>query len=177
MLLSNITEDTFQIIRNQASEIFIFPNLRHFQRPQVQVIFLAAIFHQCHLPDGFQHGVHIVDAHICDSVNVNLSIQHKALEIFMADQLRQQPVVELARFQYINRSITQMQLMQSCVWVIFCFRPSHQIVAGNTVIVSQQQNAVRADVLAVIRFIFAKCGFRDTHLGGKLLQRQLLCCS
>ena len=36
-----------------------------------------------------------------------------------------------------------MQLMQSCVWVIFCFRPPHQIVAGNTVIVRQQQNAVR----------------------------------
>ena len=60
---------------------------------------------------------------------------------------------------YINRSITQMQLMQSCVWVIFCFRPPHQIVAGNTVIVSQHQNAIRADVLAVIRFIFAECGF------------------
>ena len=61
--------------------------------------------------------------------------------------------------EYINRSITQMQLMQSCVWVIFCFRPPHQIVAGNTVIVSQHQNAIRADVLAVIRFIFAECGF------------------
>lgn len=66
-----------------------------------------------------------------------------------------------------------MQLMQSCVWVIFCFRPPHQIVAGNTVIVRQQQNAVRADVLAVICFIFAKCGFLDTHLGSKLLQGQL----
>ena len=62
----------------------------------MQVIFLAAIFYQRHLPDGFQHGVHIVDAHICDPVNVNLSIQHKALEILVADQLRQQPVVELA---------------------------------------------------------------------------------
>jgi hypothetical protein len=26
----NITEDAFQVICNQASEIFIFPNLRHF---------------------------------------------------------------------------------------------------------------------------------------------------
>ena len=125
----------------------------------MQVIFFAAIFHQCHLPDSFQHGIHIVDPHIRDPVNVNLSVQHEPLEILVADQLRQQPVVELARFQYINRSITQMQLMQSCVWVIFCFRPPHQIVAGNTVIVSQHQNAIRADVLAVIRFIFAECGF------------------
>ena len=45
MLIPNVTEDTFQIICNQASEIFIFPNLRHFQRPQMQIIFLAAVFH------------------------------------------------------------------------------------------------------------------------------------
>ena len=45
MLLSNVTEDTFQIICNQASEIFIFPNLRDFQRPQMQIIFIAAVFH------------------------------------------------------------------------------------------------------------------------------------
>lgn len=45
MLLSNVTENAFQVICNQASEIFIFPNLRHFQRPQMQIIFLAAVFH------------------------------------------------------------------------------------------------------------------------------------
>ena len=74
---------------------------------------------------------------------------------------------------YINRSITQMQLMQSCVWVIFCFRPPHQIVRRNAIVVRQHRNAVRADVLAIIRFIFAKRGFRDAHLSGKLLQGQL----
>ena len=92
----NVTKDTFQVICNQASEIFIFPNLRHFQRPQMQIIFLTAVFHQCHLPDSFQHGIHIVAPHIRNLVNVNLSIQHEALEILVADQLRQQPVVELA---------------------------------------------------------------------------------
>ena len=34
--------------------------------------------------------------------------------------------------------------MQSCVWVIFCFRPPHQIVAGNAVIVSQHQAVPRS---------------------------------
>ena len=96
MFIPNITENTFQVICNQASEILVLSDLRDFQCPQVQIIFLAAVFHQCHPPDCFQHGVHIVDAHICDPVNVNLSIQHKALEILVADQLRQQPVVELA---------------------------------------------------------------------------------
>ena len=53
----------------------------------MQVIFFTAIFHQCHLPDGFQHGVHIVDPHIRNPVNVNLSVQHEPLEIFMLDIL------------------------------------------------------------------------------------------
>lgn len=44
MLLSNVTEDTFQIICNQASEILVLSDLRDFQRPQMQVIFLAAVF-------------------------------------------------------------------------------------------------------------------------------------
>ena len=84
MLIPNIAENTFQIVSNQASEILILSDLRDFQRPQMQVIFIAAVFHQCHLPDGFQHGVHIVDPHIRDPVNVNLSIQHKPLEILVA---------------------------------------------------------------------------------------------
>ena len=88
MLLSNVTEDTFQIICNQVSEILVLSDLRDFQCPQVQIIFLAAVFHQCHLPDCFQHGVHVVDPHIRDPVNVNLSIQQKPLKILVADQLR-----------------------------------------------------------------------------------------
>ena len=100
MLLSNVTKDTFQIIRNQPSKILILSDLRHFQCPQVQVVFIAAIFHQRHLPDGFQHSVHVVDPHIRDQVNVNLGVQHKPLKILVADQLRQQPVVELSRSQY-----------------------------------------------------------------------------
>ena len=120
MLLSNVTEDTFQIICNQASEILILSDLRDFQRPQVQIIFVAAVFHQRHLPDCFQNGVHVVNPHICDPVNVNFGVQHKPLEILVADQLRQQPVVEFARSQYFDCIITQMQSVQFCVWVIFC---------------------------------------------------------
>ena len=108
MLLSNVSENTFQIICNQASEIFIFSDLCHFQRPQMQVVFIAAVFHQCHLPNSFQNGVHVVDPHICDPVNVNLGVQHKPLEILVADQLRQQLVVELTRSQYFDCIITQM---------------------------------------------------------------------
>ena len=89
MFIPNVEEDAFQIVRNQASEILVLSDLCNLQRPQVQVGFFAAVFHQCHLPDCFQHGVHIIDAHIRDSVNVNLSVQHEALKILMTDQLRQ----------------------------------------------------------------------------------------
>ncbi len=82
MVVPNIMENTFQVICNQASEILVLSDLRDFQCPQVQVIFLAAVLHQCHLSDCFQHGVHVVDTHICDPVNVNLRIQHETLEIF-----------------------------------------------------------------------------------------------
>ena len=76
---------------------------------------------QCHLPDCFQHGVHIVDAHICDPVNVNLGVQHETLEILVADQLRQQPVVKFARSQYFDCIITQMQSVQLCVRTVMQF--------------------------------------------------------
>ena len=88
MLAPNVAEDAFQIVRNQASEILILSDLRDLQCPQVQIILIAALFHQCNLPDGFQHGVHVVDPHIRDPVNVNFGVQHKPLEIFMAYQLR-----------------------------------------------------------------------------------------
>ena len=45
MLIPNITENAFQVICNQASEIRVLSDLRHFQRPQMQIIFIAAVFH------------------------------------------------------------------------------------------------------------------------------------
>ena len=58
--------------------------------------------------------------HILDLVNVNLGIQHKTLEIFVANQLRLWEVVELTRFQYFDCIVILMQSVQFCVWVIFC---------------------------------------------------------
>ena len=158
MLLSNVTEDTFQIICNQASEILVLSDLRDFQCPQVQIIFLAAVFHQRHLPDGFQHGVHVVNPHIRDPVDVNLSIQHKPLEIFMADQLRQQPVIELARFQHFDCIITQVQSVQLCVWVIFLFCQPQQVIGGHAVELCQLHHTERADVLEIVGFVFSQRG-------------------
>ena len=159
MFIPNITENTFQVICNQASEILVLSDLRDFQCPQVQIIFLAAVFHQCHLPDGFQHGVHVVDPHICDPVNVNFGVQHKPLEILVADQLRQQSVVELARSQYFDCIITQMQSVQLCVWVIFLFCQPQQVIGGHTVELCQRHHAERTDVFEIVGFVFSQRRF------------------
>lgn len=45
----------------------------------------SVLFRQRHLPDGFQHGVHVIDPHIRDPVNVNFCVQHELLEIFKVE--------------------------------------------------------------------------------------------
>jgi len=42
----------------------------------------SVLFHQRHLPDGCQHGVHVIDPHIRNPVNVNFCVRHEPLEIF-----------------------------------------------------------------------------------------------
>ena len=69
---------------------------RHVLSMEVQIVSFLAMLPQNYLAGGFQHGVHILDAHIRNPVNVNFRIQHETLEIPVANQLRQQPVVELA---------------------------------------------------------------------------------
>ena len=65
---------------------------------EVQIVSFLAMLHQNYLAGSFQNRIHILDPHICDPVNVNFRIQHETLEIPVANQFRQQPVVELARF-------------------------------------------------------------------------------
>ena len=96
VFLPDVPQEAAQIVRNEMPEIFFLLYLRRFQSMEVQIVSFLAMLHQNHLAGSFQNRIHILDPHICDSVNVNFRIQHKPLEILMADQLRQQPVVELA---------------------------------------------------------------------------------
>ena len=93
----NIPQNRFQIVRDEMPEIFFLLYLRRFQRVQVQVAAVLPAFQQDHLPGSLQDGVHILDPHIRDPVNVNLRVQHEPLKSLVADQLRQQPVIEPAR--------------------------------------------------------------------------------
>ena len=89
----------------------------------------------------------------------------------MADQLRQQPVVKLSILQHLNRIITQMQGFQLCVWVIFCFRQSHQVIGGYPIELCQRRDAERADVLEIVRLIFAEGSTGNPRRFEKLFQR------
>ena len=76
----------------------------------------------------------------------------------MADQLRQQSVIELARSQYFDCIITQMQSVQLCVWVIFLFCQPQQVIGGHPVELRQLHHAERADVLEIVGFVFSQRG-------------------
>ena len=97
------------------------------------------------------------DSLVGDNI-VNLGIQHETLEILVADQLRQQPVVEFARSQHFDCIITQMQSVQLCVWVIFLFCQPQQVIGGHAVELCQLHHAERADVLEIVGFVFSQRG-------------------
>ena len=141
-----------------GKEVF-FGDLRQFQGANIQIVLpWIVLFHDL-LSVGFQNGVHVIDPHIRNPVNEDFNIYQKALKVLVQSQLRQQPVVELSAFQQFNHIITQMQIVQVCVWVIFCFRQPQQIVRGHAVEFRQSDNAEWADILEIIGFIFTQCGF------------------
>ena len=67
-----------------------------------------------------------------------------------------------------------MQGLKLCVWVIFIFRQSHQVVGGHPVKLCQGCNGKGADVLIVLVLIFAQCGLGKAGLFGQLLQSEVL---
>lgn len=91
------------------------------------------LFHDL-LSVGFQNGIHVIDPHIRNPVNEDFNIHQETRKILMQSHLRSQAAVELSTFQKINHFITQMQIVQVCVWVIFCFRQPQQIVCGHTIV-------------------------------------------
>ena len=88
VFLPNVTEDSFQIVGKYMTEIIILPHLGQLQCPGGKIV-LPVLLYQGHLPYRFQHGVHIVDPHICDPIHINLRIQHHTLEILVAQHFRQ----------------------------------------------------------------------------------------
>ena len=66
---------------------------------------------------------------------------------------------------------SQMQSVQFCVRVTFCFCHTRQIVRGHTVELRRRDNAEWADVLEIICLIFAESGLGKPGLLCKLFQR------
>ena len=73
VFLPNVTEDRLQIVGKHMTEIVILPHLGQLQCPGGKIV-LSVLLHQGHLPYCFQHGVHIVDPHICNPVHIDLRI-------------------------------------------------------------------------------------------------------
>ena len=168
-----ILHDTVNVLMDDMGKIIFFPDLSQLQGAYIQIIFAGIVFLYDLLPICFQNRIHVMDAHIRNPINEDFNIHQKALEILVQSQLRQQPVVELSAFQKINYVITQMQIMQVCVWVIFCFRQPQQIVRGHAVEFRQRDDAEWADVLEIIGLILAQGGFGNTGFLRKLLQSQV----
>ena len=173
MSFPNVLHNTVNVPVNHMGKVVFLADLRQLQSAHIQIILARIVFLHDLLPIGFQYRVHVVDPHIRNPVNKDLNVHQKPLEVLVQSQLRQQPVVELSTFQKINHFITQMQIVQVCVWVIFCFRQSQQIVRGHAVVFCQRDDAERADILEVIGFILTQCGFGNAGFFRKLLQSQM----
>ena len=155
-------------MNHMGKEVFL-ADLRQLQSAHIQIILAGIMLFHDLLSVGSQNGIHVIDPHIGNAIHKYLNVHQKALEILVQSQFRQQPVVELSAFQQFNHIITQMQIVQVCVWVIFCFRQPQQIVRGYTVEFRQGDNAEWADILEIIGFIFTQCGFGNAGFFRKLL--------
>lgn len=121
-------------------EILTLLYLHHFQCPHIQIVLAGIVFLHNLLAHSGKDGIHIVDPHIGYAFYVDLCICQKPTESFVGNNLAKQPIVELVAFQNINHIIAQIQFMQNCVWVIFCFCQSQQIVSGYAIEFCQLRN-------------------------------------
>ena len=96
----------------------------------------------------------------------NDDIRDKTVKRLMIRRFTQQPVVNSTTFQQINSLIVQMQLMKFCVWAIFYFRQTKQIVGGHTVILCQCNNSPMTDNLILNVLVSADCRTGDISSGG-----------
>ena len=99
MGLTNILNDTVQIIMNCVAEKITLPYLSQLQRADIKVVLPRRMAADHFLPGGLQHQIHLGDSHISDPVNENLNIRHQPLEVLVGGNLTQQPVVDFSAAQ------------------------------------------------------------------------------
>ena len=156
------------------AEIVTLSDLSQLQGADVQIILVHVfVLLQNLLARRCQHCVHIVDTHIGYAVNENLNIRHEAAKTLMCRHLTKQAIVDPAAFQQVNHSVTQTQLMQLGVWVIFCFRHPQQVVRRYAIEPCQRRDAERTQLNVVVGLVTAERRLRYASLLGKLFQRQV----
>ena len=99
MGLTNILNDTVQIVVDCVAEKVALLHLTKFQCTDIKVVLPRRMAADHFLPGGLQHQVHLGNSHIGDSVNENLNIRHQPLEVLMCGNLTQQPVVDFSDAQ------------------------------------------------------------------------------
>ena len=133
MGLTDIPEDAVKVVMNRVAEKVALLHLAQLQSADIQVILSRPVAAEHLLPGGLQNEIHLGNPHVRDPVHENLNVGHQPLEILMGGHLTQQPVVDLPAAQQCNHIITQMQSLKLCVWVIFLFRQSQQIIGGHPI--------------------------------------------
>ena len=99
MGLTNILNDTVQVVVDCVAEKITFLYLSQLQRADIKVVIPWCMAADHFLPGGLQHQIHLGNSHIGDSVNENLNIRHQPLKILMCGNLTQQPVVDFSAAQ------------------------------------------------------------------------------
>ena len=99
MSLTNILNDTVQIIMDRVAEKITLLYLAELQRADLKVVIPRRMPADHFLPGGLQHQIHLGNSHIGDPINENLNIRHQSLEVLMCGNLTQQPVVDFSAAQ------------------------------------------------------------------------------
>ena len=99
MGLTNILNDTVQIVVDCVAKKVTFLYLSQLQRADIKVVLPRRMAADHFLPGGLQHQIHLGDSHISDPVNENLNIRHQPLEVLVGGNLTQQPVVDFSAAQ------------------------------------------------------------------------------
>ena len=99
MSLTNILNDTVQIIMDRVAKKVTFLYLSQLQRADIKVVLPRRMAADHFLSGGLQHQIHLGNPHISNPVNKNLNIRHQPLEVLMGGNLTQQPVVDFPAAQ------------------------------------------------------------------------------
>ena len=159
MLLTQVPQDGVQVPVDGIAKVIILGNMRGVQCAEVQIHCVGVKSIQNLCPDHIDVGIDGLYLHRRETVDIDLCVRQKFYEFRVHCHFAEQARIERLAFQHLDHFITQMQFVQSCVWVIFYFCQAQKIIGGNAVEPGQRHDAAVADVLAVLRLVASQRRF------------------